>query len=107
MLFVFPCVFRIVLRSARGNDFLFDFRLILNEFNIRYLLFRRRRNQEEERKNECGHHGGEVEYVRAACRLWHLQNVFRIYMFALDQCGVIVCITYRIEHESEEERDYN
>ena len=47
------CVFGIVFGLALRNNFVFDLRLILHEFNRGNLPGRWRRDQEEEGKNEA------------------------------------------------------
>lgn len=100
-------IFRVVLRFALRDDFLLHLFLVLNELDIGDLLSRWRRNQEEERKDEDGDHHRDVNYVRAACRLGHLQRFVCINLFAMVHRRRVVCITHRESDEGEKQADYD
>jgi hypothetical protein len=90
-----PGVFRIVLGLPFRNDLLLYGRLILNKLDIRHLRGWRRRHYKEECQDEAREHKREVEDIRPACRLRHLNYILRVYMAALNHSRVVVRVTHR------------
>jgi hypothetical protein len=91
-LFVLAFVFRIVFSLSLRHDFLLNLILILNELDVSHLLFGRWRNQEEECQDEDRDHERDVDYVRAAGRLRHLEGFVCINLFAMSMKGSVIAI---------------
>lgn len=85
-------VFRILLSFSARNDFVLDWRLVLNEFDVSNLLLRWRRNKEEERQNEEAKHERDMQQIASTGRFRHSHDVFGIYASALQQGCVVVSI---------------
>ena len=86
-------IFGIMLGASFGNDLLLHRRLILHKFNVRHLRSGRRWNQKEESENKAGNDAGKMENVRSAGGFRQFDDVFRIYLFALDYSCSVICIT--------------
>jgi hypothetical protein len=64
-------------------DFVLYWRLVLDEFDVCYLLLRWRRYEEKERQDEEACHEGNVQKIASAGGFRHGHDVFRIYASAL------------------------
>lgn len=83
-----------MLRFYTANDLLFSFLLVLDELDIRHLTSWRWWDHEEKREDKTGEHHRNMEDVRTACRLGHLQNALRIKSLAMNEH----CVVVRIAH---------
>jgi hypothetical protein len=102
---VLAFVFRIVLSLALRDDFLLGLFLILNELDVRDLLFWRWRNQEEECQDENSDHKRDMDYVRAAGCLRHLERFVCINLLAMSVQGGVIGISDSEGDERHEQPD--
>lgn len=71
-------------------------RLILDKFNVGHLCLRRWWHEEEKGQDKTNNHHRVVEDIRAGCGFLHFQNIFRIYMFAVNHGRAVVSFAHGV-----------
>jgi hypothetical protein len=104
---VLAFIFRVVLSLTLRDDLLLHLFLILNKLDVRDLLLRRWRNQEEECQDKDRNHKRYMDYIGAAGGLRHLQGFVCINLLAMSVQGCVVCIAHGESDECHEETDYH